>query len=128
MIRVRASIEIGFEDFKLSADACTGRTIDAIWLEYGRGPKKQPTIWCCGDLTPRDSINVVGDAEFRKLDEFLTKLIPVVATIMGRFDSTPQVPGASGRPAYCPDGFGHFGIFCARIVIQSVSNVEAVKK
>lgn len=127
MIRVRARIEIGVEDFKLS-DACTGRAIDAIWLEYGRGPKKQPAIWCCGDLTPRDSLNVVGDAEFRKFDELLTKSMPVVATLVGRFDSTQPVAGANGQEPYCSGAFGHLGVFCARIVIQSVSNVEAVKK
>ena len=128
IIRMRASIDIGFEDFKLSAGDCSGRVIDAIWLQYARGPKKQPTIWCCGDLTPRDSINVVPDAEFRKFDELLTKSIPVVATLIGRVDSTPPVAGANGQDPYCSGGFGHFGVFCARIVIQSVSHVEAVKK
>ena len=50
---VAAPIKIAFEDFELSLAACDSRKIDAIWLEYGKGPKRQPTTWCCGDMVRR---------------------------------------------------------------------------
>lgn len=43
VITVRAPVQIAFEDFRLSAPDCTDKKIDYLWLEYGRGPKRQPT-------------------------------------------------------------------------------------
>jgi hypothetical protein len=46
IVTIRGRVKIAFEDFELSTTECKGREIDSIWLEYGKGPKKQPTIWC----------------------------------------------------------------------------------
>src|SRR5437763_4462 len=54
IVAVRGPVQIAFEDFSFSVAECGSRKVDGIWLEYGRGPKHQPTTWCCGDLTPSD--------------------------------------------------------------------------
>lgn len=139
LVRVRARIWIAFEEFKISADDCDGRKIDYVWLEYGSGPKYQPTIWCCGDLTPRDPLRLKQNEEFKRFHRFLTAqakkkgcytgmchLYEVTATLTGRLDAMPTETGPDGRSKLClQGGFGHFGFSCSRLVIQSVSQVEA---
>ena len=140
MITVRQRIEMAFEHFGLSVDGCTDHRIGGIWLEYGRGPKKQPTIWCCGDTTPSDRQIVLNqDDHFRRFHRYLTArrktkdrdgghsyLYEVSATLTGRFDAVPTKTCSVGK-SLCPKngGFGHFGSFPARLVIQSVSDVTA---
>ena len=132
IVTLRGEIQIDFERFNLQAQDCAGQKADdALWLEYGRGPKRQPTIWCCGDMVPRDGLAMLQDTEFRQFHRYLTArkdphkyydyLYRVTATLTGRFDSRePQDRGCFGF------GFGHFGASCARLVIQRVSNVVAV--
>jgi hypothetical protein len=139
MVSIRARVLISFEDFEVSAAACHPKKIDSVWLEYGSGPKHQPTIWCCGDLTPRDPMRLVQSSEFRKFHRYLTAqakergcyggecpLYRVTATLTGRFDAVPTETCPDGR-SQCPKegGFGHFGLSSARLVIRSVSNVVA---
>jgi hypothetical protein len=140
-VTVRARVQIGFEDFQLLPGDCDGRAIDSVWLEYGRGPKKQPTVWCCGDMVPRDRLALRQNADFHKFHRYLTAqsraagcheleclLYKVTATITGRFDAAaPQpCPGDDGRRCcFGSGGFGHFGMACARVVIESVSEVAA---
>ena len=121
MVTVRSPVRIAFEDFELSAAKCEGAKIQGIWLQYGSGPKRQPTTWCCGDLTPRDPLAVTRNDDFNLFDRLLTAAgskpnysEPVTATITGRIDAA--------------QGFGHFGLFGARLVIQRVSNVTAAAR
>jgi hypothetical protein len=72
LVRVRGRILIAFEQLELSTTECRPAIPDMIWLEYGRGPKRQPTIWCCGDLASHDLIAAVQDASFKKFDRYLT--------------------------------------------------------
>jgi hypothetical protein len=136
MIPVRGRISIAFEDFELSAAHCAQQGRGGIWLEYGRGPKSQPTTWCCGDMTPRDKMALVQNQDFRSFHRFLAEqrrvkgcyegqcyVYDVTATITGRLDAVKSEVGRNGR-GVC-DGFGHFGVFCARLVIQKVSDVVA---
>jgi hypothetical protein len=140
IMSIRGLVLLAFEDFSFSAKECQGRKIDDIWLEYGRGPKNQPTTWCCGDLTPRDSLQLIQDKNFRDFHRKLTAhggkgpygarekyLYDVTATLTGRFEIVPaEVRTADNNAQYCLGyGFGHFGLACARLVIQSVSNVVA---
>ncbi len=139
LVTVRAPVKIAFEDFELSASACDSKKIDAIWLEYGKGPKHQPTTWCCGNIVPGDSLAVVQNDEFRKFHRHLTAqkrtkgcyegqcyLYEVTATLTGRFDSVPTQPCPDHEHLCCSKaGFGHFGAFCGRLVIQSVEGVAA---
>jgi hypothetical protein len=138
MVSLRHKIGISFEDFELSASDCIGRKIDAVWLEYGRGPHRQPTTWCCGDMVPRDPLILVENADFRRFNHYLTAqrktrdcfegqcyLYDVTATLTGRFDLAS--PGQCKESNVCCGvGFGHFGVFCGRLVIGSVSDVLAV--
>lgn len=126
IITVRSAVKIGFEEFELPAKQCGVKNLDGIWLEYGRGPKEQPTMWCCGDTSPKDRLAVVQNADFRRFHRYLTSRtkqwepkFSVTATITGRVDAV--APTNEG----CRQGFGHFGFFCARLVIQSVADVTA---
>jgi hypothetical protein len=127
MVRVRGRILIAFEQFELSAAECKPVIPDMIWLEYGRGPKRQPTIWCCGDLASHDSIAVIQDGNFTKFDRYLTakasrrNRYEVTATLTGRLDTAASADSSQR----CAGGFGHVGIACSRVVIQSVADVVA---
>ncbi len=138
IVRVRGRILIAFEEFELDYAHCGENPTTEVWLEYGRGPKRQPTIWCCGNIAPRDSLRVIQNKEFLSFnhylsDQFRTKgclgrvcsPYEVTATLTGRFDT--QVVGCSDGESHCPygGGFGHFGLFCSRLVIESVSDVAA---
>jgi len=132
MATMRGRVLIAFEDFELDATRCNVNTIGQVWLEYGKGPKKQPTIWCCGDMVPRDPLAVVQDGEFRRFHHNLTteksaKQYKVTATLTGRFDAVRAEPcPGDSRARCCPTGgFGHLGMACARLVIESVSDVVA---
>ena len=129
IVTVRAPIEIAFERFGLSASHCAEQKIDDVALEYGSGPRKQPTIWCCGDMVPRDPLVLVQNKDFRRFHHYLTAekkakrcydcyLYHVTATLTGRFDAVEPQPGA-----LC--GFGHMGAACGRLVIRSVADVVA---
>jgi hypothetical protein len=129
IITLRGPVQIAFEDFGLSASDCTEKKIDYLWLEYGRGPKRQPTTWCCGDMVPRDRLALVQNAEFYRFHHYLTSqkkakacydcyLYRVTATLTGRFDAVEPQPRA-----LC--GFGHLGTACGRLVIGTVSDVVA---
>jgi len=137
LVSIRAHVQIAFENFGLSVAECADKNIDYVWLEYGNGPKKQPTTWCCGDMVPRDALTLTQDAEFRRFHRFLTAekkakgcyncyLYHVTATINGRFDAveTQPCPG-DAKSRCCSGGFGHFGMACGRIVIRDVSRVVA---
>lgn len=133
LVSLRDRVRIAFEDFELSAAGCNGRRIDAVWLEYGKGPQRQPTTWCCGDMVPRDPLAVVQNSEFRKFHRYLTAetkrngySYQVTATLTGRFDAVPTETCPHEDRRCCPaGGYGHFGVFCARFVIRSVSDVLA---
>jgi hypothetical protein len=135
MISIRARIRIGFEEFEVDTPrSCPKRVTDEIWLEYGKGPKTQPTTWCCGDLTPSDQLDLIQDAAFRRFDSYLRavrkgkSLYAVSATLSGRFETVPTTTCPDGIHQ-CPrdGGFGHLGVFASRMIIHSVSQVSAVK-
>ncbi len=136
LVRARARVWIGFEDFTLRCEGSAAGQ-DYLWLEYGSGVKYQPTVWCCGDLTPRDPLKLVQDADFKRFHQLLTAqvkrrgcydcyLYEITATLTGRVDVAPQQRDANGRSHCVGGGFGHFGFVCVRMVIASVRDVEAV--
>lgn len=142
MISLRGPIRIGFEDFELSTMDCPDRKVDAIWLEYGRGPKRQPTTWCCGDMVPRDLPSLIQDKEFQVFHRYLTAQkrrrdcpqgdcyrYAVTATLTGAFESVLTVVCPNGEHV-CPagEGFGHFGIFATRLVIRRVENIQTAPR
>ncbi len=114
LIAIHGRVLVDFEEFQLDTRACKIPDLEGIWLEYGSGPKRQPTTWCCGDLRSRDKIRVLRNQEFAKFDRAL-RVQPgsVTALLTGRFGVAP-----AGR------GYGHFGVFPARLVIRSVSDVN----
>jgi hypothetical protein len=132
IVKLNGRVLIAFEDFELSTAGCEGKEINGVWLEYGRGPRKQPTTWCCGDLVPRDPLGLVSNEDFRRFDRYLTAptrtKYQVTAALIGRFDAMPGEPGRNGKGVCCTGGFGHFGSFCGRLVIASVANVVATSR
>ncbi len=68
MVTVRGRVRLAFEDFELPAEDCGVAAISGVWLEYGRGPKRQPTTWCCGDMVPRDSLELIENRDFHAFD------------------------------------------------------------
>jgi hypothetical protein len=75
------------------------------------------------------------DHSFHELDRDLRQtkkgepVYGVTATLAGRFDSAPVTACGDGTQL-CPSqgGFGHFGAYGARLVIESVSDVAALKR
>jgi hypothetical protein len=75
-------------------------------------------------MVPRDRLALVQNAEFHRFHRYLTAvkkakacydcyLYHVTATLTGRFDAVEPQPRALW-------GFGHFGMACGRIVIETV--------
>lgn len=141
LVSIRGGVLIALEDFELSFSECENRKIDTVWLEYGKGPKRQPTTWCCGDMVPRDPLAVIESDEFRIFHRYLTAqrrtkghcegecyLYEVTATLTRRFDVIRTESGNSQKYCRLFAGVGHFGAFCARLVIQSVSDVVVTHK
>ncbi len=141
MIRVRGEVLIAFEDFQLPVSSCDPHEDrNRIWLQYGKGPKSQPTTWCCGELTPQDPLELKQDRAFRAFHRDLTEqrrkngsedcsgrdcyVFDVTATLVGRFEHSPPRPCRHSTGLCCNNGFGHFGTFCSRLVIHSVSEVS----
>jgi hypothetical protein len=132
VVSVRGRVLIGFENFRLDAGQCAGGRFGDLWLEYGRGPKRQPVTWCCGDLVPRDPLSVVQDQDFKTFHQRLTAqsgrryVYQITATLTGRFDAVDTVTCPDGEHQ-CPkqSGFGHLAMSPFRLVIESVSDVVA---
>ncbi len=139
MVTVHDRVSIAFENFELPASKCSEHKIDGIWLEYGRGPRRQPTTCCCGNMIPRDRLRLVENSAFREFHRALTAqrkgchvgncyTNTVTATITGRLDAAKLQTCPDGKVACCNDAFGHFGLYCARLVIQKVSSVTVTEK
>jgi|SRR5579862_610596 len=138
MVEIRGRVLIAFEEFTLDTTKCDVNTIGDVWLEYGRGPKRQPTTWCCGDMIPQDRLVVVQNPECRRFHNYLTAQYrikgcyysechryDVTATMTGRFDAAEARTCPDGKSRCCYNEFGHLGFCCGRLVIQSVSDVIA---
>ncbi len=135
MVRVRGRVQLAYQDFELSAKECDPEKA-GVWLEYGKGPRHQPTIWCCG-TPPRDKLAVVRDKNFNLFDRYLTAqsnkpdcyncyIYEVTATLTGRIDAVEQAVVPDGERQFeLAHGFGNLGSYRVRLVIHSVSNVQA---
>jgi hypothetical protein len=133
IVTLRAPVQIAFEKFMLSSSDCSERKIDDVRLEYGKGPRRQPVTWCCGDMVPRDPLVFVQDKDFHRFhrsisaQEHAKYLYQVTATLTGRFDSidTKPCPGDAKSRCCVTAGFGHLGLACGRLVIRAVLDASA---
>jgi len=135
------------EDFSLSDTGCNG----AIWLEFGY-PEQSPTPYCCPGgwdehgkpIFSRPLVQLRRDDNFKRLKNALSATIPgakdedgndcrryrppageclrygVTATLTGRISGVNRKPNEL-------NGFGHMGMFSAKLLIQSVERVEATE-
>jgi hypothetical protein len=129
MITVRSRVSIDFEAVQLPALNCDAGKAEGIWLQYAQGPKEQPTVWCCGETRNNEPLVVQENSDFAIFHQRLTAqsrrayLNDVTATFIGRLDHVAPEPCGPNKIPCCRGGYGHFGMFCSRLVIQSVSNV-----
>ncbi len=149
-VRVRGKVVLLTEDFSIT-EQCPGKAeAGAIWLEYGF-PEPSPISYCCPGgwddkgkpifSTPR--VTLVRDRNFEELKRYLSarrdgkdnygddcdryrppaaecRRYEVTATLTGRLFGV--VP-----PDQFAGGFGHFGMFPAKLVIRRVAEVAAVE-
>ncbi len=149
-VRLQGKVVLLTEDFSVT-EQCPGKLEpSAIWLEYGF-PEPSPTAYCCPGgfdeqgkpifSTPR--ITLVRDHNFERLKHYLAgrrdgkdnygddcdryrppaaecRKYEVTATLTGRLFGV--VP-----PEQFAGGFGHFGMFPAKLVIRSVEEVSATE-
>lgn len=149
-VRIRGQVILQMEDFSL-AEQCPGKTdVSTIWLEYGY-PEPSPTPYCCpGGFDEKGKpifsaprVTLARDRNFEQLKRYLTARrdgkdrygedcdryrpavaechkYTVTATLTGRLFGV--VP-----PDQFAGGFGHFGMFPAKLVIRRVEEVAAVE-
>ncbi len=149
-VRLRGHVMLQLEDFSIT-EMCPGKSeAGAIWLEYGY-PEPSPTPYCCPGgwdekgkpifSTPR--VTLVRDRNFEQLKRYLSarrdgkdnygddcdryrpaaaecRKYEVTATLTGRLFGV--IP-----PDQFAGGFGHFGMFPAKLVIRRVEDVSATE-
>ncbi len=149
-VRLRGRVMLQLEDFSI-IEQCSGNgEAGAIWLEYGY-PEPSPTSYCCPGgwdekgkpifSTPR--VSLVRDRNFEQLKRYLAarregkdnygedcdryrppaaecRKYEVTATLTGRLFGV--IP-----PDQFAGGFGHFGMFPAKLVLRRVEDVFATE-
>ncbi|HUA97889.1 MAG TPA: hypothetical protein VMA34_06150 [Terracidiphilus sp.] len=150
MVRLKATVSVGFDQFIVRGDDC-GFQVNGLWLAYPEGTRAksgpdavlelQPAHNFAGKFTPvtRTPVTLQKDKEFKKFDSLLSQQHThgdgiclgcaknmVSATLVGRIDSVADATlqrDASGKITGF-GGFGNLNAYPARLVLQSVSDVE----
>ncbi|HEY6141638.1 MAG TPA: hypothetical protein VI670_28085 [Thermoanaerobaculia bacterium] len=140
-IRLKAASAVaGFDEFVIADAAC--KAAGAIWLSYPEGTKAKagPAAFvrlqvakngpAVADAPKRPAVTLDRNGDFKKFDSLLATPYKsstaclgcpryvVTATLVGRLDGVSN----AGTPAL---GFGNLNLYRARLVLQSVSAVEA---
>jgi len=149
IIRIKGVIVAGFEEFAIKGSGC-GQVINAIWLAYPEGTKGKagPAAFLrlqLGKNQPaavanisRAPITLDKNKEFKDFDNFLSAPAKtnglclgcvkymVAATLIGRLDGAKETGliRDSGGKVIGLGGFGHLNRYCARLVLQSVSEIS----
>jgi len=148
-VRLRGTVVLRTENFSIVQPCSGSEGPDEIWLEYGY-PEEAPTPFCCPGGFDRNNkpifseprVNLVRDGSFKKLKRDLAarrsgkddhgddcslfrppspecQKFTVSATLTGKLSAVKLVAGMGG--------FGHFGLFPAKLVIQRVEDVTSVE-
>jgi hypothetical protein len=150
MVRIKGTVSVG-TDFFVIKDLSCGLEVNSIWIDYPErskgkaGPAAvvilQPARNFAGKVVAQSRIPVTleRDGEFKKFDSLLSSAHDegngicvgcvdndVMATLVGRLDGVAKAEiQHSGGKIVGLGGFGNFGAYPARIVLQSVSDVVA---
>ena len=147
MVRVKATVLAGFDEFILKDTTCK-QAVNGIWLSYPEGTKAKsgPAVVIQlqlaknspgpGLAAARPAIALDKGKDFKQFDSLLSAPYKgarclgcirstVTATLTGRIDSVERAGlerDASGMVTAI-HGFGNLGAYSARLVLQSVADV-----
>lgn len=149
IVRLKGTVAAGFDSFVVMDQSCQSR-LNSIWLTYPEGTKGKAGPMALLELQPaknfegpvqpaaRTSVRLEKNKDFKEFDTLLStphKLARtcmgcvkyrVSATLVGRLDGVGNAKiwrNASGKIVRM-DGFGNMNSYPARLVLQSVSDVE----
>ncbi len=147
IVRLRGKVVLAMEIFSIGEECPGTQGTGGIWLEYGY-PEQAPTPYCCpggfdakgNPVFSEPRVTLLRDRNFRKMKRCLEarhqgkdrdgedcgryRLAPpecqrcsVTATLTGRLSGL-------ALPVEFGAGFGHFGIYPAKLVIERVDDVS----
>ena len=149
IVRLKATVAAGFDEFIAKGSVSCGLPINAIWLAYPEGTKGkagpaatlrlQPAANSSATIATASAtaVTIEKNKDFASFDSFLSTPIkmrgiclgcgkyPVTATLTGRIDAAkgaPIVRDASGKITEI-NGFGNANLYPARLVLQSVADI-----
>ncbi len=149
IVRIKGKIAAGFDQFAIAGPEC-GQKVNAIWLAYPEGTKAKSGPMAMLQLQPaknfsgtvaiadRTAIQLDKSKEFKQFDSLLSSpskgsgfclgcgRYSVSATFVGRIDGTAAglKRDATGK-IIAFSGFGNLNAYNARMVLQSVSDIDS---
>jgi len=153
VVRIKATIAAGFDEFIAKGSASCGLPVNAIWLAYPEGTKAKAGPVATLRLQPAANgsatISTAGASEvkldnnkdFQSFDSALSAPVKmkgvcpgcvkytVTATLTGRIDSAkgePVVRDSSGKITAI-NGLGNLNLYPAQLVLQSVADVTPLE-
>jgi hypothetical protein len=153
IVRIKGTVVAGFDEFVLVDTDC-GLPVNGIWISYPEGEKVKsgplafmqllPAHNFAGKIAPvtRTPVTLTRDKGFKDFDSLLSKSHTqeqgmclgcesneVTATLTGRLDGVddPSFNIDSDNKIEGLGGFGNMNAYPARLVLESVADVAAVK-
>ncbi len=150
IVRIKGTVEAGFDEFVVKDSSPCGYQIDGIWLAYPGGTKGkagpvaivqvQPAHNFSGTYTPptRAAVTLDKSKDFKQFDSLLSQphnrgagmclgcaRYYVTATLVGRLDSVADTNLQRDKAGKVIGfgGFGNMNAYPARLVLQSVSDI-----
>lgn len=148
IVRIKGTVEAGFDQFVIKGVDC-GQKVNEIWLSYPEGTKAksgpaamlelQPAKNFAGTVAPVDRTPVQLDKnkDFKQFDSALATPFKgsgmclgcgrynVSATLVGRLDGVvPELKRDTSGKIIGISGFGNLNAYSARLVLQSVSDIQ----
>jgi hypothetical protein len=150
IVRIKGEIIAGFEEFSIKGTECN-LPVNSIWLAYPEGTKGKAGPAAVLHLqlaknhsaTPvpvnRAAVSLDKNKDFKDFDNFLSTpaktnglcmgcvKFTVTATLVGRLDGSTDtgfIRDSTGK-VIGVGGFGHLNRYPARLVLQSVSDVNS---
>ena len=150
IVRIKGTVESGFDEFVVKDSSPCGYQIDGIWLSYPQGTKGkagpvamlqvQPAHNFAGSYTPptRAAVTLDKSKDFKQFDSLMSQAhnkgagmclgcarYYVTATLVGRLDGVADATLQRDKAGKVIGfgGFGNMNAYPARLVLQSVSDI-----
>jgi hypothetical protein len=150
IVRIKATAAVGFDQFILKDGDC-GAQVNGIWLDYPAGTKGKAGPAALLELAPahnfagkytapaRTDVTLEKSKDFKQFDSWLAQShVPssgsclgcsryeVAGTFVGRLDGVADatVKRDANAKVIGFGGFGNMNAYAARLVLQSVSDVQ----